>query len=139
MLDLTAEKSDNAVLVKKAAYTLLTGVLGSVILVVFLSTLMRFENLGYVAPWAVGFNAAMVGFGLVERTRGDLARKRLWAGILGCVMGLTAFVALNAVFGYFTGILAFGLVDLIIYLGVCLVFAELGALLAIKYFKLEVE
>ena len=139
MLDLTAEKSDNAVLVKKAAYTLLTGVLGSVILVVFLSTLMRFETLGYAAPWAVGFNAAMVGFGLVERTRGGLARKHFWAGILGCVMGLTAFVALNVVFGYFTGILAFGLVDLVIYLGVCLVFAELGALLAIKYFKLEVE
>ena len=135
---MTNVKSDSSGLVKKAAYILLTGVMGSVILVVFLSTLMRFESLGYVAPWAIGFNAAMVGYGLVEKTRDSLGRRHLWAGVLGCVMGLMAFAALNAVFMYFTGILAFGLVDLVIYLGICLVFAELGALLAIKYFKLEV-
>ena len=137
--DLTGVKPDYGTLIKKAGYTLLTGVMGSVILVVFLSTVMRFDNLGYVAPWAIGFNAAMVGYGLVEKTRDSLAKKHLWAGIAGCVMGLTAFAALNAVFMYFTGILAFGLVDLVIYLGICLVFAELGAILAIKYFKLEVR
>ena len=123
---------------KKATYAVLSGVVGCMLLVVFFSALMRLETLVTVVPWIMAFNAAMVGYGLLDQLRERLPRPRLGGAAAGLATGLLSYAALNLLSLYGVGFMIFGLLYLLIFAGVGIAFGFLGAILAVKYFKLKV-
>jgi len=108
------------------------------LLVVFFSVLMRVETLVTVVPGIMAFNAAMVGYGLLDQLRDGLPRPRLSGAAAGLATGVLSYAALNLLSLYGLGFMVFGLLYLLIFAGVGIAFGFLGAILAVKYFKLKV-
>ncbi len=128
---------DNLFLLKKSGQAILVSVGGCVVLVLFFSTFMQLDALIKIVPLFIAFNAAMAGYSLVERTRQAITRKHLAAVAAGFLTGLASFAVLNVIYLVMMGGYVFDLVDLLIFAGIGVAFGEMGALLAIKYFRLK--
>jgi hypothetical protein len=76
-------------------WSLLTGIIGSLILTVFLHSIMSPELLSLIIPLIVGFNAATSGFMLIERTAGEIKREKTSAAIAGMMVALLSLLAVN--------------------------------------------
>lgn len=105
------------------------------VLVVFLSSFVHLESLAYLIPWVVAFNAAMVGYSLMDKARHLLRQRRQAAVLAGLLTGGMAYCALNLFYFFTTGLWVFGLLDLAVFLGCGAAFGLGGALLALKYFQ----
>ena len=121
----------------KTVYCILTGIFGTAVLIIFLAVFMEVYRIVPFVPWIIGFNTAMTGYSLIEKTRDTLKYKQISsisAGILNVI--ITCF--LLSVFSFYSfDENLFSIWDFVLFLGVGLVCSELGSLLAIKYFKLK--
>ena len=128
---------EKAPLLGKLAYCILTGVVGSAVLVMFLAVFMELYRVVVFVPWVIAFNTAITGYSLIEKTRDALKYKHLFsicAGILNVI--ITYFILIIISF-YIFGENLFAKWDFALFLIIGIVCSELGALLAIKYFKLK--
>jgi len=124
-------------LLGKVATSIFTGVFGTVLIVLFLTTFIRSHEMVQYIPWIIAFNAAVTGYSLLQKTRDHFKNKQLsciGAGILNII---TAYSALSMLFFYSEGEYLLGLWGFLFSLIIGVVFSELGALLAIKYFNLN--
>ena len=119
--------------------TLLIGVGGNMLLLLFLMMLMDLIAASKFTPWIIGFNTAMSGYSLVEKTQPLIARKRL--RLLSVLMGALV-TALTC--GLLIGLSIFCLGesylpvrDLLLFLFVGTIGSELGTLLGIRYFNIH--
>ena len=126
----------NTALIKQVIYRIGVGVVGAMILVAFLTGLMPLADaIGYL-PWIIGFNAALTGYTIVDKTRDRLKRKRAVTFGSGAVMGAVVCLCINAVDLYLSGDFLLSAGDLIFLSIIGCALSGLGAWLAMKYLHL---
>ena len=114
----------------------LIGIVGVVLLVIFCAGLIRIGTINKLLPFIIGFNAALTGYNLVRRADGRLKYRRIWSVAAGIMMAIGAVLILNIVSRYYTGGDIVYIAGLLILVPIGGVFSFLGAILAIRYFKL---
>jgi len=123
--------------VYQVAISLCAGVVGCMILVFFFTALMPVVSLSKLMPWIIGFNSAVTGYMLLDKTKNGLKYKRLAAlcagGLVVILVCGTIFFMVPSIFGFLTVTVA----QLVLWLLIGIVFSGLGGLLAIKYLNLN--
>ncbi len=128
---------EKAPLLGKTAYCILTGIIGTVVLIIFLSVFIELYRIVPFVPWIIAFNTAMTGYSLIEKTRDTLKYKQISSISAGILNVLITCFLLSVFSFYLFDENLFSIWDFALFLGIGIVCSELGALLAIKYFKLK--
>ena len=128
---------EKAPLLGKFAYCILTGIFGTAVLVMFLAVLMELYRIVSFIPWIIAFNTAITGYSLIDKTRDTLKYKQIYSISAGTLNVIITYFILSIVSFYLFGENLFTKLDLALFLVIGIVCSELGALLAIKYFKLK--
>lgn len=116
-----------------AFYAVAVGIVGTLLVILFLLTFLHpFKAVAFV-PWIYGFTSALTGYNIYQRCENRIKNKAVFFLIAGFCSALLVFLSLNLLFYYLTSGFIFGLKDLLLYCGIGLLFFGLGALLAIKY------
>ncbi len=121
----------------KVFYSILAGSIGAVILVLFLTGMTLSAGIGKILPVIVGFNTALTGYMVLEKTRHGFKYKRAVSIASGVVMVLVTAAFLNIMYFRGAGVFLISVVDLTTLLGIGIVTSGLGGMLAIKYFNLR--
>ena len=119
-------------------HAIFIGVFGSVLLVIFLVGMMFIGAVEKLLPFIIGFNAALTGYNLVSRTKNSLKPKRIWSLVSGIVTVIISVLILNIAFYNYTGGYIVYMTDFLFLIFIGGVFSWLGAILAIRYFKLDI-
>ncbi len=119
------------------AYSVLAGIVGTVILVLFFSGLMGLDAISLLLPWIVGFNGAMTGFMLVDKTKGRLSHRRAFSIGSGLLLVMGVYILTNLLFQYSWGVGLIGMTDLLILVPIGALLSGLGGSLAVKYDNLN--
>ncbi len=127
----------NAPLLGKFAYSILAGVFGVAVLAMFLSVFMELHRVVPFVPWIIAFNTAMTGYSLIDKTRDTLKYKQISSISAGILSVIITYFLLSLSSFYLFGENLFSIWDFALFLIIGIVCSELGALLAIKYFKLK--
>jgi hypothetical protein len=64
-------------LVSKFAYSIFSGVIGSILLAAFLTLFIDIFRVVKFIPWIIAFNTAMTGYSLLDKTHDTLQHKHL--------------------------------------------------------------
>ena len=127
----------NPYLLGKIAYSIFAGVFGTIILVLFLATFLRIFEVVKFIPWIIALNTAITGYSLLDKTRDQLKYKQLFSISAGILNVIFTYVILSIISVNFLGEYLLGTWDFIVFLIIGVICSELGALLAIRYFKLK--
>jgi len=136
MLSTSGLLKNNFHMLGKAVYSILIGVFGTILLVLFLTTLMHILGVVGFVPWIIALNTAITGYSLLEKTRNLIKYKQISAISAGIVNVITTYIILSLIFFYFAGEFLLSKWDLIVFLLIGIVCSWLGSKLAIKYFGL---
>ena len=128
---------EKAPLLGKFAYCILTGIFGTAVLIAFLAVFMELYRVVSFVPWIIAFNTAMTGYSLIDKTRDALKYKQVSSISAGILNVIITYFILSIVSFYLFGENLFTKWDFALFLVIGIVCSELGALLAIKYFKLK--
>ena len=128
---------EKAPLLGKAAYCILTGIFGTAVLIVFLAVFMELYRIVAFIPWIIAFNTAMTGYSLIEKTRDTLKYKQISSIGSGILNVIITYCLLSLLSFYLFSESLFTRWDFVLFIVIGIVCSELGALLAIKYFKLK--
>ncbi len=121
----------------RAAYALMVGVIGTLLLTLFLLTFLHpFKAVSFV-PWIFGFTSILTGYNLIQRAGGLIRNKSLVCLGTGLASAILVFFLLNLLFLYFTGAALLGLGELFLFSGIGMFCCGLGSLLALKYMDLK--
>lgn len=123
--------------VKTIIYPIIVGIVGSLVLVGFFTSLMSLDSIEKLLPYIIGFNAALTGYNLIKKTDNSLKFKRIYAISSGVLMVILTAVILNLVMLHLMGGYAIYLTDTIFLIIIGGVSSGLGAILAIKYFNMN--
>ena len=127
---------EKAPLLGKLAYSILAGVFGAAVLVMFLAVFMELDRVVSFIPWIIAFNTAVTGYSLIDKTRDTLKYKQISSVCAGILTVIITYFLLSLLSFYLFGETLFSIWDLALFIIIGIVCSELGALLAIKYFKL---
>lgn len=130
-------ENNTIILLYRIASAVLMGVFGTIIVCTFLAAILPLSNVVSFIPWLIGFNTAMTGFSLVEKTRDSLKYRHIaaiGAGIANTLITVGALIGLSV---YTIGMNLISPVDLAIFLAIGAACGEFGAWLAAKYHKLN--
>ena len=128
---------EKAPLLGKIAYCILTGIFGTAVLIAFLSVFMELYSVVSFIPWIIAFNTAMTGYSLLDKTKDTLKYKQISSIGAGVLNVIITYFLLSLFSFYFFDENLFSIKDFALFLVIGVVCSELGALLAIKYFKLK--
>jgi len=128
---------ENAPLLGKFAYSILAGVFGVAVLAMFLAVFIELHRVVPFLPWIIAFNTAMTGYSLIDKTRDTLKYKQVSSIIAGILNVIITYFLLSLSSFYFFNENLFSISDFALFMVIGIVCSELGALLAIKYFKLK--
>jgi uncharacterized membrane protein len=123
--------------IKPIVFSIIIGVIGSLVLVGFFSCLMSIDTIEKLLPYIIGFNAALTGYNLIKNTDNSLKLKRTYAISSGVVMVVTTAVILNLVMLHLLGSYLIYFTDAISLIIIGGVSSGLGAILAIKYLNMN--
>ena len=123
--------------VKTIGYPIIVGIIGSLVLVGFFTSLMSFDTIEKLLPYIIGFNAALTGYNLIKKTDNSLKFRRICAISSGVLMVITTAVILNLVMLHLMGSYLIYLTDGIFLIIIGGVLSGLGAILAIKYLNMN--
>ena len=123
--------------IKPIVFSIIIGVIGSLVLVGFFSCLMSIDTIEKLLPYIIGFNAALTGYNLIKNTDNSLKLKRTYAISSGVVMVVTTAVILNLVMLHLLGSHLIYFTDAISLIIIGGVSSGLGAILAIKYLNMN--
>ena len=122
---------------RQFGWSILTGIGGNALVFLFLTTFLPFWGAIKFLPWIIAFNTAVSGYALVDKTRDLIHHKKLLAGLVGAVIVAVTCVLLVMLSFYFVADNFLALHDVAFFLVIGVIGSWLGALLAIKYFKLK--
>jgi hypothetical protein len=122
---------------KKIAYSIMVGSLGSLLLVVFFTTLMSYGTIEKLLPWVIGFNAALTGYNLITRTNNHLKYERIFAVGSGILMVIITVLLINIIFFNLMGFYPIYMNELIFLIAIGAVLSGFGAILANNFIKLK--
>jgi hypothetical protein len=117
----------------QASYSMLAGLFGSLLLVLFLTGLMPLSATVRYLPWILGFNACVAGYTLLDRTREKLHHQKVAGMGVGFLVALLACTALNLLAVKMAGIYLVGWAEMLLFITIATVFGGLGAWLYLKY------
>ena len=135
--------ADSLIVVMKAsrvcrvAGSICAGVVGCMILMMFFTALMPVISLSALMPWIIGFNCALTGYMMLDKTRNGLKYKRMAAFCSGGLVVIPVCGVIFFVFPSIVGFLTVTVAQLVWWLFVGVVFSGLGGILAIKYLNLN--
>lgn len=119
-------------------YSILTGLFGSLLLVLFLSGLMPLADTLTYLPWILAFNAAVAGYTLLDGAADKLKRKKLSGVGVGSVIALMTCALLNLMAWKMTGMMGLmGWPEMAGFIAVAALFGGFGAWLAVKYARIK--
>lgn len=121
----------------QALYSVLAGLFGSLLLVVFLTGVMPLAETVRYLPWILGFNASVSGYTLLDRSRDRLAYPKMSGIGIGALVAILAGNLLNALAAKMTGIGLMEGIEMLSFTLIASVFGGLGAWLALKYAGLK--
>lgn len=114
-------------------YSILTGLFGSLLLVIFLTGLMPLGATVKHLPWILCFNASVAGYTLLDRIPDKLKYKKLSGVGIGFLVAVSACNFLNLMALKMTGIGLMGWSEMLMFIVIASAFGGLGAWLALKY------
>ena len=117
--------------------SILAGSCGTIILVYFLGGLVSMDTMGSLLDWIVGFNTALTGYMLMDKSGGEL---RFWQWLCSGAGLINAVVSIFAINHLYVLRIDFPLLDLAdagILLTIGAICGALGGLLAKKYQELK--
>lgn len=124
-------------LLGKFAYCILSGLFGTAVLIVFLAVFLEPYRVVPFIPWIIAFNTAMTGYSIVDKTRETIKYKQISSIGAGFLNIIITYFILSITSFYLFGENLFTKLDFALFAGIGIICSELGALLAIKYFKLS--
>ncbi len=130
-------ENNKFILLYQMASAVLIGVCGTILVTMFLATFLPIFKVVNLIPWLIGFNTAMTGFSLVEKTRDRIAHKHLWAVFAGLVNVVLTCGILTIASSHFLAENLLGLRMALFLFIIGAVCSGLGARLAVKYLKLN--
>ena len=122
----------NGSLAGKAIFSVLSGVIGTLVLTAFLVGIMGVYQVLKYLPLIIAFNTAMTGFSLIEKNRGLIVRKfpaAVGAGIANVVISLIILTLLS---NYVAGENLISVSIIFLLLAIATVCSAIGAWLAEK-------
>ena len=123
--------------VKTIVYSIIVGIIGSLVLVGFFASLMSLDTIEKFMPYIIGFNSALTGYNLIKNSDNSLKFKRIFAVSSGVMMVIIAAVILNMVMFHLMSSYLIYLTDAIFLIVIGGVLSGLGAILAIKYMAIS--
>ena len=123
--------------VKTIAYPIIVGIIGSLVLVGFFTSLMSLDTIQKLLPYIIGFNAALTGYNLIKKRDNSLKFERIYAISSGVLMVIITAVILDMVVYHLMGGYLIYLTDTIFLIIIGGVSSGLGAILAIKYLNMN--
>lgn len=133
MIDLKGK----APLLGKFAYCTLSGIFGTAVLTIFLAVFLEPYRVVPFIPWIIAFNTAMTGYSLVDKTREAIKYKQISSIGAGFLNVIITYIILSITSFYLFDENLFTKSDFVLFVVIGIICSELGALLAIKYFKLS--
>ena len=133
MINLT----EKVTLLGKVAYCVFAGVFGVAVLVMFLAVFMELYRIVPFIPWIIAFNTAITGYSLIDKTSDTLKYKQISSICAGVLNVIITFFLLSIISFYLFDENLFTIWDFALFLIIGIICSELGALLAIKYFKIK--
>lgn len=124
-------------LLGKIAYSILAGVLGTILIVLFLSTFLHIFSVLKIIPWVIALNTAITGYALLDNTGDLLKYKKISAMAAGILNVFITYAILILISVNILGENLFDSRDLMVFLIIGIVCSGLGAILAVQYFKLK--
>ncbi|RLB04401.1 MAG: hypothetical protein DRG59_10365 [Deltaproteobacteria bacterium] len=121
----------------KFLVSVFVSVIGVVILAMFLATFLRLGTVVNVLPVVLTFFSAMSAYYFLDKVRNKVRKKSLVSVLAGVSTSVVSFCVLNLIFRELTDVWILGVMDLVIFLAVGAFFSEIGASVAIRYFKLQ--
>ena len=82
MLNWEIFENKNIILLYQIASAVLIGVCGTILVIMFLATILPLSKAVNFIPWLIGFNTAMTGYSLVEKMRAALTEKGVASELL---------------------------------------------------------
>lgn len=76
-------------------WSMLSGIIGTLILAGFFSSIMSLETLSMLLPLIVGANASISGYMLIERAEDEFKRKNTVSAAVGLMVALLSFASIN--------------------------------------------
>ncbi len=137
MLNWEIFENKKLVLSYQLASAVLMGVCGTIIVSMFLAAILPVSKVVNLVPWLIGFNTAMTGYSLAEKTRTFLKYRHvttIGAGVSNVLITVAVLIGLS---DYTIGINLFSPMDLGVFLIIGAACSEFGAWLAFKYHKLN--
>ena len=113
------------------------GLLGSLLLVVFFTTLMSYDTIEKHLPWIIGFNAALTEYNLIKRTNNHLNYELISAVGSSILMVIITVVLINIIFFNLMGFYLIYINELIFLTAIGAVLSGLGAILAVNVINLK--
>ena len=115
---------------------ILIGIFGTVLLIIFFAGVMSVGAIEKLLPYTIGFNAALTGYNFISRVKDSIRYKRILCAISGIILVVVVVLMLNIAAYHYTGGYIVYLPDFLFLIFLGGVFSYLGAILAIRYFKL---
>ncbi len=137
MLNWEIFENKKIILLYQIASAVLIGVCGTILGTMFLATFLPISKVVSIIPWMIGFNTAMTGFSLIEKTRDRIVHKHLSAIFAGLVNVILTCGILTIFSFHFLGENLLGSRMILFLLIIGAVCSQLGARLAFKYLKLN--
>ena len=127
----------NPSLMSIAVYAVLAGVLGTLLLVLFLGSLIPLPVSKDYVGWIVGFNTTLSGYALLDKANGRISYQRAGGAAAGLLNALISFGALYGLSLHFRGESLFSLRDFLLFLAIGTACGGMGGVLAVKYHRLK--
>ncbi|MEA3429125.1 MAG: hypothetical protein U9Q84_07960 [Thermodesulfobacteriota bacterium] len=127
---------EKAPLLGKVAYSIFAGVFGAAVIVMFLTVFMELYRVESFVPWIIAFNTAVTGYSLIDKTRDTLKYKQISSICAGILTVVITYLLLSLLSFHLFSETIFSKWDIPLFIIIGIICSELGALLAIKYFKL---
>ena len=125
--------------IQTGSWSLLTGIVGTLILAGFLSTIMSLELLSLLLPVMAGINASISGYMLIERVEDDIKHPLIMAAVVGMLVALLSHVAINALCYRFGGFFLVSDVQTLVAATIGMVGGCAGGSLSAKYKLLKAQ
>ncbi len=118
-------------------WSLLSGIIGTLILAGFFSGIMSLELLSILLPLIAGANASISGYMLIERAENEFTRKNMASAAVGLFVALLSIIAANAICFKISGFFLLSGSQALVATAMGVIGGWSGGVLAVKYRKLK--
>ena len=123
--------------IQSFGWSMLSGIIGTLILSGFFSGIMSLETLSMLLPLIVGVNAAISGYMLIERAEDEIKRKKTMSAAVGMMVAFLSFVSVNTLCFQMGGFFLMSASQALVATIIGIIGGWSGGVLALKYKDLK--